>query len=119
MVDYSVPAMHHRGLQAGFKLPPRLRQRARARVNRVLAEQLLNAQEVIAFRQPIRAAQGARLDLTAVRPGPRRKWCIGGGHNVRSRKVDVPAGQFLFSQAAELKSCFGTKFGLVALVAWE
>ena len=48
-------------------LLPRLWQRARARINRVLAQQLFDAQELIVFRQPIGAAQRAGLDLAAVR----------------------------------------------------
>jgi len=46
------------------ELSPRLGQRARARVNGVLAQQLLNAQKLVVFRQPIRAAQRTGLDLT-------------------------------------------------------
>jgi len=44
-----------------------LLQRARAGIHHVLAEQLLDAQELIVFRQPIEAAEGAGLDLTAIR----------------------------------------------------
>ena len=44
-----------------------LRQRARAGIDRVLAKQLFNAQELIVFCQTIRAAQRSGLDLTAVR----------------------------------------------------
>jgi hypothetical protein len=47
-------------------LPP-LRQRARAGVNGVLAEQLFDAQQLIVFGQAIRAAQAAGLDLAAIR----------------------------------------------------
>lgn len=47
---------------AATKLTPRLGQRACARVNRVLTEQLLDAQELIVLRQTIRAAQRTGLD---------------------------------------------------------
>jgi hypothetical protein len=43
------------------------RQHARAGVNRVLAEQLLDAQELIVFRGAVGAAQRTGLDLAAVR----------------------------------------------------
>src|SRR5208283_2485208 len=42
-------------------------ERAQARVNRVLTEQLFDAQKLVVFRQTIRAAQGTGLDLAAVR----------------------------------------------------
>ena len=45
-------------------------QRAHAGIDRVLAQQLLDAQQLVVFRQTIRATQAAGLDLTAVRrPG--------------------------------------------------
>jgi hypothetical protein len=47
--------------------PPRLGQRVAAGVDGVLAELLLNAQELVVFRQTVGAAEGAGLDLAAVR----------------------------------------------------
>ena len=42
-------------------------QRTHARINRVLAEQLFDAQKLVVFRRAIRAAQRTGLDLAAIR----------------------------------------------------
>ena len=63
---YAITAFSSRQARRLRNLQP-FRQRARACVNRVLAQQLLDAQELVVFRQAIRAAQRAGLDLAAVR----------------------------------------------------
>jgi len=59
------------GEPAGWKacptFVPLLRQCAGAGIDRVLAEQLFDAQGLIVFGQTIRAAQAAGLDLAAIR----------------------------------------------------
>ena len=79
-------------------LPP-LRQSACARINRVLAEQMFDAQELIVFRQTIRAAQRTGLDLTEVR----RDSDVSNG-----RVLDFAACDYL-SLLTTPSGCAGTK----------
>ena len=55
------------GVRRSTDLPPRFGQRVAARIDGVLAELLFDAQELVVFRQTVRAAEGAGLDLAAVR----------------------------------------------------
>src|SRR5690349_4228907 len=59
-----------------------LLQRAQAGINRVLAELLFDAQQLIVFRQPVGTAQGTGFNLSAVRRDG----------NVRNRRVFRFAG---------------------------
>jgi len=88
------------------------RQRSRSRINRIFAEQLFDAKQLIVFRQTIRAAQRTSFNLSAVRRD----------RDVRNRRIFRFAGTMrknggVFIELRELNRIerFGERTDLVHL----